>query len=58
MSGYPSIVVPVDLAGELPLGVALIAQPRAEALLLALGDAIERQRGPFPEPRFLPSIGD
>jgi amidase len=58
VSGYPSIVVPVDVVGELPLGVALIGKPRAEALLLAFGEAIERRRGPFPEPRFLPSTAD
>jgi Asp-tRNA(Asn)/Glu-tRNA(Gln) amidotransferase A subunit family amidase len=50
--------VPVRLANELPLGVSLIGKPGEEAPLLALGAAIERARGPFPEPRFLPAAGD
>jgi amidase len=57
-TGYPSVTVPVQLANELPLGISLIGKPGAESLLLALGAAIERERGPFPEPRFLPTIGD
>jgi amidase len=56
VTGYPSVTVPVQLAAELPLGVSLIGQPGSEAQLVALGEAIERARGPFPEPRFLPSI--
>jgi Asp-tRNA(Asn)/Glu-tRNA(Gln) amidotransferase A subunit family amidase len=42
----------------LPLGVSLIGEPGEESQLLELAAAIEQQRGPFPEPRFLPSIGD
>ncbi len=57
-TGYPSVTVPVTLAKELPLGVSLIGKPGEEPLLLALGTAIERERGPFPEPRFLPTIAD
>jgi amidase len=56
VTGYPSLTVPVMLADALPLGVSLIGQPGEESLLLTLGEAIERERGPFPEPRFLPSI--
>ena len=56
VTGYPSLTVPVTLAGELPLGVSLIGQPGDESALLTLGEAIERERGPFPAPRFLPSI--
>ena len=48
--------MPVELADELPLGVSFVARPGEEASLLALGAAIERERGAFPEPRFLPSI--
>jgi amidase len=58
VTGYPSVTVPVVLAGELPLGVALIGKPDDEATLLGLAAAIERGRGKFPEPRFLPSVGD
>jgi len=57
-TGYPSVTVPVQLANELPLGVSLIGKPGEEPVLLALGAALERERGPFPEPRFLPTIAD
>jgi amidase len=58
VTGYPSVTVPVALVGELPLGVSLIGKPDDESLLLLLAAAIEEQRGPFPEPRFLPSIDE
>jgi amidase len=56
VTGYPSVTVPVMLADSLPLGVSLIGKPGDESLLLTLGEAIEHGRGPFPAPRFLPSI--
>jgi amidase len=56
VTGYPSLTVPVALANELPLGVSLIGRPGEEAKLFAFGIALEQARGPFPEPRFLPSI--
>src|SRR5688572_28089761 len=56
VTGYPSVTVPVRLADELPLGVSFIGKPGEESSLLALGAAIERERGAFPEPRFLPSL--
>jgi amidase len=58
ITGFPSIAVPAALAGELPLGVAFIGRPQDEARLLAIAAAFERVRGPFPEPRFLPTIAD
>ncbi len=58
VTGYPNVAVPVALFGELPLGVSLIGQPGEEPALLELAAAIEQRRGPFPEPRFLPSIDD
>jgi amidase len=57
-TGYPSLTVPVALANELPLGVSLVGKSGEEPLLLALGAAVERARGAFPEPRFLPTIAD
>ncbi len=38
--------------------MSLIGKPGDEGVLLALGAALERERGPFPEPRFLPTIAD
>lgn len=58
VTGYPSIAVPADLSAELPLAVALIGQPNDEATLLAIAAALERERGPFPEPRYLPTIAE
>jgi amidase len=58
VTGYPSVTVPVALVEELPLGVSLIGKPDDESLLLLLAATIEAQRGPFPEPRFLPSIDE
>ena len=58
VTGYPNVTVPVALADELPLAVSLIGKPGEEPVLLALGAALERARGPFPEPRFLPTIAD
>jgi len=58
VTGYPSVTVPVALAGELPLGVSLIGEPGKLSALLSLGAALERARGPFPEPRFLPTVAD
>jgi amidase len=58
VTGYPSVTVPAALVGELPLGVSLIGKPGELTLLLSLAAALERARGPFPEPRFLPSTLD
>jgi amidase len=58
VSGYPSVVVPFATAGELPLGVALVGRPGTETLLLEIAALLERSRGPFPEPRFLPTVVD
>ena len=58
VTGFASVTVPAALAGALPLGVSLIGPRGAEPVLLTLAAAIERARGPFPEPRFLPSTGD
>jgi Asp-tRNA(Asn)/Glu-tRNA(Gln) amidotransferase A subunit family amidase len=58
VTGYPNVTVPAMLAGELPLGVSLIGKPREEWLVVRLAATIERARGPFPAPRFLPSIAE
>jgi amidase len=58
VAGYASVVVPVELAGDLPLAIALIAQPGDEKPLLTIGAVVEELRGPFPEPRFLTSAAD
>jgi amidase len=58
VTGYPSVTVPAALVGELPLGVSLVGKPGELPSLLSLAAALERARGPFPEPRFLSSTGD
>jgi amidase len=57
VTGFPSIAVPTAIVAELPLGIALIARPGQEPLLVALAAALEQRRGPLPEPRFLPTFG-
>ena len=58
ITGFPSVAVPAALVGELPIGVAFIGQPQDEATLIAIATAFERVRGPFPEPKFLPTTAD
>jgi amidase len=58
LSGRPSVALPVSLAHELPLGLALIGRPRGDAALLAVAAEIERRRGPFPAPRYLASVAE
>jgi amidase len=58
IAGYASIALPTELSAELPLAVTFIAEPGREATLLAIAGALERERGPFPEPRFLPTVAD
>jgi amidase len=55
ISGYPSVVLPTSLIGELPVGIAFIGRPHEDAALLAVAAAYERLRGPFPEPLLLRS---
>jgi amidase len=56
VSGYASMTVPIAIAADLPLGIALIVRPGDEHIMLTIGAALEKSRGLFPEPRFLPSI--
>jgi amidase len=58
VSGYPSVVLPMAMAGELPLGLALVGKPHAETQLLEIAALLERRRGEFPAPRFVPSVAD
>lgn len=58
VAGYPSISVPAELAGELPLGVSFIGLPGTEASLFAIAAGFERARGPFPAPRYLRTVAD
>jgi amidase len=58
VSGYPSVAVPAELLGELPVGVAFIATPWREPALAEIAAAFEATRGPFAPPRFLSTIGD
>lgn len=58
VSGYPSVAVPAALVDELPIALAFIGRPFGEAALLEAAAAFERVRGPFPEPRFLPTLAN
>jgi amidase len=58
VSGYPSIAVPAELLGELPVGLAFIGPPWTEPELTEMASAFEAARGGFPGPRYLPTVGD
>jgi amidase len=58
VTGYPSVEIPISLAGELPLGIVLVGRPGSEPRLLEIGSLLERQRGEFPAPRFLPTVAE
>ncbi|MEO5810172.1 MAG: amidase family protein, partial [Sphingomicrobium sp.] len=58
VAGYPHLTVPMGLVKGLPVGLSFIGPKWSEALLLSLGFAFEQARGPFPAPRFLPSVED
>jgi amidase len=57
VSGYPSVAVPAELAGELPLAIVFIGKPFDEQRLLEIAAVFESARGAFPAPRFLLSVG-
>jgi amidase len=56
VAGYPHLTVPMGLVKGLPVGLSFIGPKWSEALLLNLGYAYERARGPFPMPKFYRSI--
>ena len=56
VAGYPHLTVPMGLVKGLPVGLSFIGAKWSEQQLLSLGYAFEQARGPFPGPRFYPSI--
>jgi amidase len=46
----------MGLVKGLPVGLSFLGPKWSEQLLLDLGYAYEQARGPFPAPKFLPSI--
>ena len=56
IAGYPHLTVPMGLVKGLPVGLSFIGPKWSDARMLALGAAFENTRGPFPVPRFLPTI--
>ena len=56
VAGYPHLTVPMGLVKGLPVGLSFIGPKWSDALLLSLGYAYEQARGPFPAPKFYPSI--
>jgi amidase len=56
VAGYPHLSVPMGLVRGLPVGLSFIGPKWSDAKMLSLGFAYEQARGPFPGPRFLPSI--
>jgi amidase len=56
VAGYPHLTVPMGLVKGLPVGLSFIGPKWSEQMLLSLGYAYEQARGPFPAPKFYPSI--
>jgi len=56
VAGYPHLSVPMGLVRGLPVGLSFIGPKWSDAKMLSFGFAYEQARGPFPAPRFLPSI--
>jgi amidase len=56
VAGYPHLTVPMGLVKGLPVGLSFIGPKWSEQMLLSLGYAFEQARGPFPAPKFYPSI--
>jgi amidase len=56
VAGYPHLTVPMGLVRGLPVGLSFIGPKWSDGRLLGFGHAFELQRGPFPNPRLLPSI--
>jgi amidase len=53
--GFPALSFPVGLSKDgLPLAVQLIAPPGGDRLLMRVAAALERVRGPFPQPTITP----
>jgi amidase len=58
ISGYPSVAVPAELLGDLPVGIAFVGMPWTEPELVEMASAFESARGAFPPPRYLATVGD
>jgi amidase len=56
VAGYPHLTVPMGLVKGMPVGLSFMGPKWSEALLLNLGYSYEQARGPFPTPKFYPSI--
>ena len=49
--GFPGASVPVSLSGDgLPIGVQIVGRPFEDELVLAVAQALEQSRGPWPSP--------
>ena len=49
LTGFPGVAVPVGMSSDgLPIGVQVIGRPYEEEKILAVAEAIERGRGPWP----------
>jgi amidase len=58
VSGYPSVAVPAELIGDLPVGISFVGTPWTEPQLVEIARAFETARGAFPPPRYLATVGD
>ena len=56
MSGFPSVTVPAGDVAGLPVGVAFVGGPFAEAKLIRIAHAFEQASGAAIEPGFRPTL--
>ncbi len=55
-TAFPSLTVPMGLAGGIPLGLSILGRPFSEGLLLRIAHAYEGLRGPIPPPASAPDL--
>jgi Asp-tRNA(Asn)/Glu-tRNA(Gln) amidotransferase A subunit family amidase len=49
--GFPAVVVPMSISPDsLPIGIQVVGRPWEEERILAVGEALEEARGPWPNP--------
>jgi amidase len=55
LTGLPAASVPISFSNEgLPIGVQIIGRPFEDELVLAIGEVLEKSRGPWQPPLALP----
>ncbi|NNF08027.1 MAG: amidase [Candidatus Eisenbacteria bacterium] len=56
VSGYPSVTLPMGMAGELPVGISLIGPAHSEPMLLRVAQVLEDALNARAKPKYIPSV--